>query len=124
MHLPAGAEPVIIESQGFPIGLAEDAYEERSIRLAPGDRLYLYSDGGPESMDPAGEQFGVARLLAAIGRGRSEPLQQSVADLLEQIEGWRGAASAQDDISILAIEVSAAADRVDGEAKHGTGGCL
>ena len=124
VHLPAGAEPVIIESQGFPIGLAEDAYEERSIRLAPGDRLYLYSDGGPESMDPAGEQFGVARLLAAIGRGRSEPLQQSVADLLEQIEGWRGAASAQDDISILAIEVSAAADRVDGEAKHGTGGCL
>jgi PAS domain-containing protein len=26
VHLPAGAAPVILESPGFPIGLAEDAY--------------------------------------------------------------------------------------------------
>ena len=71
---------MILESQGFPIGLADDAYEERSVRLAAGDRLYLYSDGVPEAMDPAGEQFGDARLLEAIGRGRSEPLREGVAD--------------------------------------------
>ena len=33
VHLPAGADPVILESRGFPIGLADDAYEERSVRL-------------------------------------------------------------------------------------------
>ena len=54
VHLPAGAEPVILESRGTPIGLADDAYEERSVRLSAGDRLYLYSDGVPEAMDPAG----------------------------------------------------------------------
>ena len=111
VHLPAGAGPVILESQGFPIGLAEDAYEERSVRLAAGDRLYLYSDGVPEAMDPVGEQFGYARLLQAIGRGWSEPLQEDVAALLGEIERWRGAASAQDDVAILAVEVSAAAGR-------------
>ena len=63
VHLPCGADPVILESQGFPIGLADDAYEERSVRLEAGDRLYLYSDGVPEAMDPAGKQFGDARLL-------------------------------------------------------------
>ena len=51
VHLPAGAGPVILESPGSPIGLAEDAYEERSVRLAAGDRLYLllrrrYRDDG------------------------------------------------------------------------------
>ena len=66
---------MILESPGFPIGLAEDAYEERSVRLAAGDRLYLYSDGVPEAMNPAGERFGDARLLEAIGRGRAEPLR-------------------------------------------------
>ena len=36
VHLPAGAGPVILEGQGLPIGLAEDAYEEQSVRLAAG----------------------------------------------------------------------------------------
>jgi phosphoserine phosphatase RsbU/P len=108
VHLPAGAGPVILESEGYPIGLAQDAYGERSVRLAVGDRLYLYSDGVPEAMDPDGEQFGHARLLEAIGQVRSEPLQKGVAALLSEIERWRGPASAQDDISILAVEASAA----------------
>ena len=80
VHLPSGADPVILESQGSPIGLADDPYEERWVRLGAGDRLYLYSDGVPEAMDPAGKQFGDARLLEAIGQGRSESLQESVAD--------------------------------------------
>ena len=108
VHLPSGADSVILESQGFPLGLADDAYEERSIRLGAGDRLYLYSDGVPEAMDPAGEQFGSARLLEAIGRGRSEPLQKSVATLLAEIVRWRGSERPQDDISILAVEISVA----------------
>ena len=124
VHLAAGAGPVILESEGPPIGLAEDAYEERSVRLAPGDRLYLYSDGVPEAMDPAGEQFGRARLLQAIGRGCSGPLQEDVAALLGEIERWRGAASAQDDVAILAVEVLAAASRGEPGAGSQTGGSL
>ena len=106
VHLPSGAAPVILESQGFPMGLADDPYEERSIRLGAGDRLYLYSDGVPEAMDPAGKQFGSARLLEAIGKGGSESLKQSVADLLGEILRWPGSEKPQDDISILAVEVS------------------
>ena len=106
VHLPSGADPVILESSGSPIGLAEDAYEERSVRLGAGDRLYLYSDGVPEAMDPAGKQFGDARLLESIGRGRSEPLQEGIAALLAAIARWLGSGRPRDDISILAVEVS------------------
>ena len=111
VHVPAGAAPVFLESQGFPLGLADDVYEERSVHLGAGDRLYLYSDGIPEAMDPAGKQFGNARLLEAIGEGRSEPLQESVATLLGAITRWHGSESPQDDISILAVDVSVAADQ-------------
>ena len=106
VHLGCGALPVILESDGFPIGLANDTYEERSVRLKQGDRLYLYSDGIPEAMNPEGEQFGNDRLLEAIGKTRSESLQASVAFLLEEITRWHGSASPHDDISILAVEVS------------------
>jgi sigma-B regulation protein RsbU (phosphoserine phosphatase) len=124
VHLATGAEPVMLESQGLPIGLAEDAYEERSVRLAAGDRLYLYSDGVSEAMDPTDEQFGYARLLRAIARGRSEPLQENVAALLGEVERWRGAASAQDDVAILAIEVSAATGGGEPGAGNQRGGSL
>ena len=91
-----------------PIGLAEDAYGERSVRLAAGDRLYLYSDGVSEAMNPCGELFGDAWLLDAIGQGRSVSLQESVAAMVGEVECWRDAASAEDDISILAVDVSLA----------------
>lgn len=107
VHLPRGGEPVILESKGFPLGLMDEAYEERLIRLVPGDRLYIYSDGVPEAMDSSGQQFGNERLLAAVGRMRSDPLQQSVDDLEKEIVRWLGAERPQDDLSILAVELSA-----------------
>ena len=106
VHLPAGADPVILESEGFPLGLTDHDYEERSVRLGPGDRLYLYSDGVPEAMDAGGQQFGNARLLEAIGQGRTESLQESVGSLLGAMTQWHGTERPQDDISILAVEVS------------------
>lgn len=108
LHLPVGGLPMILKSQGYQIGLAQEAYTEQSIRLAPGDRLYLYSDGVPEAMDPASKQFGDARLLEAIGQRRSESLQEGIASLMGEIARWQGGEKAQDDISILAVEVSVA----------------
>ena len=113
VHLPAGAGPVILESRGSPIGLAEEPYQERSVRLAAGDRLVLYSDGLTEALDEAGAQFGDDRLLEAIGRGREVPLSEAVTALLGAIQRWRGTAGAQDDVSILAVEISAVANQAE-----------
>jgi sigma-B regulation protein RsbU (phosphoserine phosphatase) len=107
VHLPHDGVPVVLESDGSPIGLADDAYEERLIQLAAGDRLYLYSDGVPEAMDAHGKSFGEARLLAAIDQDRSELLNDGVETLGESIARWLGSEKPQDDISILAVEFSA-----------------
>jgi sigma-B regulation protein RsbU (phosphoserine phosphatase) len=112
IHLPCDAAPVILESPGSPIGLADDAYEERSVRLSAGDRLYLYSDGVPEAMDSDGKAYGETRLLSSIGQARSESLDYGVATLAESIADWRGPEKPQDDISILAVEFSVAPDVV------------
>jgi sigma-B regulation protein RsbU (phosphoserine phosphatase) len=108
LHLPANGAPVILESPSFPIGLADEPYGERCVHLEAGDRLYLYSDGFPDAMNPSGEQFGQARLLAAIERGRTEPLREGIAALLEELARWQGGERPQDDISILAVELVAA----------------
>ena len=106
LHVPVSGPPVILENPGFPIGVADDAYDERTLHLAPGDRLYLYSDGLPDAMSPTGESFGDARLLDAINRTRHEPLKQAIDSLLGEIAAWQEGQRPQDDISLLAVEIS------------------
>lgn len=106
LHLPAGGAARIIESPGFPIGLGGEAYEERCLRLAAGDRLYLYSDGLPDAMSPTGERFGDARLLDAVATGAKKPLDEGLAIILDEITLWQGGASPNDDISLLAVEIA------------------
>ena len=107
--LPSGGGPVMLESRGYPIGLTADGYEERAAHLGMGDRLYLYSDGVPEAMDPAGRQFGEARLMDMICQCRFEPVHEGTTALLSEIVRWHGSGGPRDDISILAVEVSSLA---------------
>ncbi len=110
LHLPAGRPPVILESPGSPIGLADEPYGERCVHLEAGDRLYLYSDGLPDATNPGGERFGDIRLQEAIGRERARPLGDGIATLLNEIAEWQGGTRSQDDISILAVEMSSTPD--------------
>ena len=108
LYLPADGPPVILETPGHPIGLSEEPYDDRSLQLASGDRLYLYSDGLAEAMNADGELFGDARLMAAINRGRTQPLREGIVALLDEIAQWQGQEKRQDDISILAVKMAVA----------------
>lgn len=108
VHLPYQADPVLMNSPGFPIGLTNEVYSERSVCLEAGDRLYLYSDGVTEAMDQAGNLFGHARLLETIAQTRSLPLQENVENLIAAIQRWSGSGKSIDDISILAVEMPVA----------------
>ncbi|GAC1449267.1 MAG: SpoIIE family protein phosphatase [Isosphaeraceae bacterium] len=108
--IPAGAPPVILDSPGYPIGLAEEPYEERCVHLAIGDRLYLYSDGLPDAMSPSRERFGDARLLEVLGYTRTALLRQGIDTLMEHISQWHAGKQPLDDISILAVELEETLD--------------
>ena len=49
---PARGGPQFLPGDGFAIGMVEDVeYDEHTIHLQPGDRVYYYSDGVPEAMN-------------------------------------------------------------------------
>ena len=109
IHLPVDGPVRLLESNGFPVGILEEAtFDELRIPLRPGDRLYLYSDGLPEAMAPNGEQFGSRRLLEAIHAGAKKTLEESVVGLQTEIEAWCAEAGPGDDLSILALEIGLA----------------
>ena len=107
VYLSSAAGPVILEAHSFPIGLFRAVeYEEHSIAMKPGDRLYLYSDGITEAMNINGEQLGKERLMRVLEESAAMPLEDSLSSLLATVEEWSGAARLADDVSILAVEIT------------------
>jgi sigma-B regulation protein RsbU (phosphoserine phosphatase) len=108
LHLPEGGAPAMLYLEGFPIGMAPESepFQQRSVGLEPGDRIFLYSDGIPDAMRGDGEVFGAARLLDAVQRFSSEPLDGVVGCLLGELRDWRGGTAANEDMSILGFKVS------------------
>jgi len=106
VQAPAIGGARLLEGRGFPIGLGDEECEERTVHLARGDRLYLYSDGVTEATNSDGKQFGIERLLMAASRNRAEPLHDAIVRLRGEVEEWCGDTGVRDDVSILAVEFS------------------
>jgi serine phosphatase RsbU (regulator of sigma subunit) len=94
----------LLQGSGLPIGIGE-AYEQQVTDLGPGDRVYLYSDGVTEAMNPAHELFGAPRFMEAVSRHSSASLSDSIPLVLAEVEAWRENGPARDDICLLGIEV-------------------
>jgi sigma-B regulation protein RsbU (phosphoserine phosphatase) len=104
--LAEGAVPSVLQSSGFPVGILEQAeYEDAEVRLRPGDRFWLYSDGLQEAMNAAGEQFGKGRLVTELHAASGDTLSDAVRKVLQTVENWAGETGPQDDISLVAFEI-------------------
>ncbi|MFN6106949.1 MAG: PP2C family protein-serine/threonine phosphatase [Planctomycetaceae bacterium] len=106
VHLPQGAAPTFLEGEGFPVGWLEDVdYDEQRIQLAPGDRLYFYSDGVNEALSPSGELYGGDRLLANLTQYAGQPVAEGVTTLFQATIDWSLPQGPHDDVSIVGIEI-------------------
>jgi sigma-B regulation protein RsbU (phosphoserine phosphatase) len=107
MRLRPDEEPSFLKAGGFAIGWDADyEFDEYTVDLVPGDRLCIYSDGVPEALNSDLESFGNERFVGACRQTRTQDLQTAVADLLNRVEKWCGAAGPKDDVSILAVEIA------------------
>jgi sigma-B regulation protein RsbU (phosphoserine phosphatase) len=111
LHLPRDGRPVFLESPSLPIGVGDGKYVERTLRLEPGSRLYLYSDGITDATGATEEAFGRQRLQDRLEALREAPLDESIAALLGDVQGWCGTPSLRDDVSILGVEFTGAPGR-------------
>lgn len=106
--LPRDGPPAPVPGRGLPIGMIEHAtYQDETVVLRPGDRLYLCTDGVLEATDEADEEFGSARLIAAIESVRDRPLGEGLDLVADAVRDW-SAGGLRDDVSLLAIEGVAA----------------
>lgn len=75
----------------------------RSIPLQPGDRIYLYSDGVVETKSPKGEEFGLERLKASLGKIVKEG--RELSSLLTVLNAFRMSEVSEDDITVIEFNI-------------------
>ena len=94
---------------GMPVGLLEEAtFGTVRFQLNPGDRMFLYSDGFTEQIDPAGEMLDEAG-LAGLAADFSDALGQDFLDaLVWSLSSHAGDQDFDDDLSGALLEFSGA----------------
>jgi len=100
-----------LKPKGIPVGINvpdQDLFRKtisvEKLTLRQDDMLVIYTDGITEAMNPAREQFGEARLLAAIKRFGHLTAQQFSDALNEEIHEFTAGALQNDDITLVAIK--------------------
>lgn len=102
--LRANGEPVLLKSNGVPLGLLPDAkYRAGLAALQPGDSLMVYSDGLTEATDPGGEEFGVTRLVEAFQRHRALPLSELARSIEAELDTFVRGTPYDDDRTLVLV---------------------
>jgi sigma-B regulation protein RsbU (phosphoserine phosphatase) len=105
---PKRAPPQFLPGDGFAIGMVADAeYDEQTVRLDDGDRVYFYSDGVPEAMDVKLDQITNEKMLAVLSASDAKPLAVAVDELFQAVRAWCTPKGPRDDVSILGCEIAA-----------------
>ena len=93
------------DKHGFVIGGMEGVrYKTYELRLDPGDKLFVYTDGVPEATAGSGEMFGLDRMTAALnacGNGSPEEILGSVRSA---VDAFVGDAEQFDDLTMMCME--------------------
>lgn len=106
VHISGNSKPHFLKAEGMAIGWVDDMqFDEEVVTLDAGDRIFFYSDGVPEAMDPELNEFGNERMIEVISSTQCEPLTDSVEVLRDSVAKWCGNAGPKDDVSILALQV-------------------
>jgi sigma-B regulation protein RsbU (phosphoserine phosphatase) len=105
-----------LESDGLMVGAVPEAtWELHSHSVAPGDRLFMYTDGAVEVFDHKRELFGRMRLLESFVASRALPPKEAVAQVIQRLDEFRGERPFGDDVTLLMLEFANADDPASAE---------
>ena len=99
----------LLEKGGPLLGALADAeFQSSELMLEPGDTLVAYSDGVFECRNPAGEEFGLDRLIASLLEAKQPSAEATLMMLLAAVQDFANGNPLLDDMSLTLIQRDAA----------------
>ena len=94
-----------LEATGVPIGMFCDGrYSTRQVRLAPGETLFLYTDGVSEARSRTNEEYGEKRLVEFLTQKPDLAPEALIGACLDNLNAFRSGQPLLDDLTIMAIQ--------------------
>ena len=95
-----------LDAEGLVLGVwREVEFEERSVSLAIGDKLLLYTDGITDAQNEEGTFFGMDRLCGLFAAYREMSPEATIGKLLADLRAFCGETPLRDDISMVVLRV-------------------
>ncbi len=96
-----------VKTAGTVIGMVETAlYRTETLELSPGDRVFIYTDGIPETENDGKEIIGFDKELEELfKRSQREDLGETLDSIIEEVRRFAGGNMLDDDIAIIGVEV-------------------
>ena len=103
MIMRAGGEYALFKDKhGLALGAMEGVkFTGYEMKLNPGDRLFVYTDGIPEAIDPQEQQYGTDRLTDKLNHLRDATMAETLPAVREDVAEFAGSAEQFDDITML-----------------------
>ncbi len=105
LYIPETGEPRWLElPKGLFLGVMEDSvYKTFVTQMWPGDKLFVYTDGVNEAMDPEGRLYTSERLLKEAGKLRKSGAEEFDAGILQSVHDYAAGAPPADDVTVLTL---------------------
>ena len=93
-----------LESGGPPVGMFPNwTYEEGGVQLDPGDLVLAYTDGVTETVNVAGEEWGVEGLLRAVAEHDAQGADEMVEAIFRSMDEY--SVGLQTDATVIVLRV-------------------
>jgi len=107
---PAEQTTSLLKSKGMGLGLNNGSIFNRSLQvdslqLQPNDKLYFYSDGITEAMNPKNDEYGEDRLQDLAARLDSAGAAEARDAVLTDVKQFLGSNQPQDDQTLVVVRV-------------------
>ena len=100
-----GRFEIVKDKHGLVIGGIDGIkYREYEMQLAPGDKLFLYTDGVVEATRNNNELFGTARMLKALNKMASGRPYEILRSVRSAVDDFVGDDEQFDDLTMLCLE--------------------
>ncbi len=104
-----GPEVRKFEAGGLMMGMASAAIFDaqmvgETLAVQPGDLLLLYTDGIEEGKNPAGEEFGLGRMLPVLQAEWSKPGAYVLGALFYEFERFAAGVKQEDDLTAVCVK--------------------